>query len=148
MTILKPAAALVLVLAFTAPLAAQDAATAIAERQDRMEAVGDAAEIGGNMARERAPFDAATAAQVFRDMNESATGFAALFPEGSEAGGDTEAAPAIFTDRTGFEAAVAKFEADTAAALAAAPQDLASFQTAFQGVAGNCRACHSEYRVD
>ena len=38
-------------------------------------------------------------------------------------------------------------KADTAAAVAANPQDLASFQTAFKQVTANCGACHQTFRL-
>ena len=71
---------------------------------------------------------------------------AALWPEGSNTG-DTESSPKVWEDMAGFQAANDKFAADTAAAVAAAPQDLAAFQAVFGPVASNCGSCHEAYRM-
>jgi cytochrome c556 len=42
---------------------------------------------------------------------------------------------------------IEKYKVDTAAAVTANPQDLASFQTAFKTVTANCGSCHQSYRV-
>lgn len=47
----------------------------------------------------------------------------------------------------GFKAAMDKFKADAAAAAAAKPRDLQSFQQVFGAVAANCGACHQKYRL-
>ena len=134
-------------LMLSSTVVAQDAVDPIEERQDRMEAVGDAAEAGGEMAKGESPFDAQVAAEVFSTMNESITGFADLFPEGSETGGETRAAPATFERPDEFRERADEFEADTAAALEAAPQTLEAFQAAFRDVSQNCRACHEDFRL-
>lgn len=120
----------------------------IADRQAAMKKVGDAMRVVGGMMRGQRDYDAAAALAAFTAMNESASIYAGLFPEGSETGGDTEAAPTIWTDRAGFEAAVAKFESDTAAAIAAAPGDMDAFRPVFGRVAANCQSCHETYRID
>lgn len=126
------------------PALAQDP---IADRKAAMKAVGGAAKTAGEMLKGAKPYDAAAALDALTKMNEVASTFATLFPEGSETGGDTTASPKIWEDRAGFEAAVAKFEMDTAAAVAAAPADLDAFKTAFGAVGANCGTCHKAYRV-
>ena len=69
------------------------------------------------------------------------------FPEGSETGMETEAAPAIWSDRAGFDAAVAKFKAAADAGVAAAPADLDGLKAVFGPLTQNCGACHETYRL-
>ena len=119
----------------------------IQTRQAAMKSVGGAAKQAGEMLKGEKPYDAEVALAALTKMNEVATVFADYFPEGSETGGDTTASPKIWEDMAGFQAAVAKFEADTAAAVAAAPADLDAFKTAFGAVGANCGTCHKAYRV-
>lgn len=128
-----------------APVSAQDA---IAERQQAMKSVGGAMRVVGGMARGQVDFDAAAALEAFETMNEVAGRYGSLFPEGSETGGETEAKDTIWSDRAGFEAEIAKFESATAAAVAAAPQDMDSFRAAFGPVGQSCGSCHEVYRID
>ena len=119
----------------------------IAVRKAMMKNVGAATGVGGAMAKGEAEFNAITAALVLRTMNTAALGFGELFPDGSDSGGETTAAPAIWEDRAGFNAALAKFAADTGAGIAAKPADLDAFRAAFGAAASNCGACHKAYRV-
>ncbi len=94
------------------------------------------------------PFDAAavlTALQAL-DANAKKWDVDALFPAGSDSG-DTKASPKIWEDMAGFKAAGDKFAADVAAAVAAPPADLATFQAQFSAITSNCGACHSAYRM-
>lgn len=139
-----------LAISLSAVLIAVSAAYAqdpISDRQKAMKMVGAAAKASSEMIKGEKPFDAAVALESFQTMNDVAKDFVSLFPEGSETGGDTEASPKIWEDRAGFEAAVAKFEADSAEAIAAAPSDLDAFKASFGKVAANCGACHKAYRV-
>ena len=114
-----------------------------AERQTLMKNVGAAIGMGGKMAKGEIPFDMVAAQLVFKTFNSASLGFGYMFPEGSETGNDTEASPAIWSDRAGFNAAVDKFTADTNAEFT----DLASFQAAFGKAASNCGSCHKAFRV-
>lgn len=125
-------------------LAADDPAVL---RQQMMGSVGAATGMSAAMVKGEAPFDARVAHLALRVMNASANGFGALFPEGSETGAETEAKPEIWSDRAGFDAAVAKFRDDTAATLATPPADLDAFKAAFGQVTQNCGSCHEKYRV-
>ena len=98
------------------------------------------------MVKGEAEFDAVAAELVLRTMNAAALGFGEFFPEGSETGGKTTASAKIWEDMAGFKAAIAKFEQDTAAGVAAKPADLASFKAAFGAAAANCGSCHQSYR--
>ncbi len=73
------------------------------------------------------------------------------FPEGSgpEAGVETEALPAIWTDAEGFAAATAEFETAVATLVAAgASADGDAIKTAFGNVGKTCGSCHDNYRED
>jgi cytochrome c556 len=98
-------------------------------------------------ARGDKPYDAAAVLASLQALDAQAAKFdvEALFPVGSETG-ETKAAPQIWEDRAGFQAAADKFKGDIAAAVAAAPQDLETFGPLLDTIGGNCRACHGPYR--
>ena len=128
----------------TAYASAQDP---IADRKAAMKSVGGATGVVSKMLKGQMDFDAAAALEALTTMNEVSQTFGDLFPEGSETGGKTTASPAIWEDKAGFDAAVAKFEMDTAAAVAAAPADVDALKVAFGAVGANCGTCHKSYRV-
>ncbi len=119
----------------------------IAERQQLMKNNAREARAANAMIKGEEPFDAAKATEILQAMNTDAKAFGTLFPEDSKTGGDTKAAAAIWEKPAEFEAANAKFVADTQAALDASPADAAAFQTAFAGVAANCQSCHQQFRT-
>lgn len=126
------------------------AADPIADRQALMKERGDLMRVLVPVMRGQQPFDAATVLDTLEKMNanaQAATDVDALWPAGSETGGGTESAPAIWADRDGFTAAAHKYAADASAAAEAAPQDLEAFRGAFAPVAANCGACHEAYRL-
>ena len=119
------------------------------DRQDLMKERGALMKILAPIAQEKQPFDAATVLDALEKLSTNAqatTDVAALWPEGSD-GDDNDSAPTVWSDREGFQAASDKFAADAAAAAEAAPQDLAAFKAVFGTVAGNCGACHENYRL-
>ena len=135
--------------ALALPVAAQPA-DAIAARQAIMKQNGRDTGAGAKMLKGEVPFSAASAMAIFKNMNDTATRFGTLFPKGSEiggTGGDTEAAPAIWSKPADFKAAVMKFDADTRAAMAAKPATLDAFKAQFITVTGNCRSCHEGFRI-
>jgi cytochrome c556 len=93
-------------------------------------------------------FDAAAVLTALQGLSANAEKFDvdALFPAGTETG-DTKASPKIWEDMAGFKAAADKFKADTAAAVAAAPQDVEALKASFGAVTANCGACHQTYRL-
>ena len=122
----------------------------IEDRQAIMKERGALMRILGPIAQGRADFDAATVLDALEKLDANAqatTDVAALWPEGTETGGDTEAAPTIWSDAEGFRTISEDYAAKTAAAVAAAPQDLAAFQAAFGPVASSCGTCHETYRL-
>ncbi len=89
-------------------------------------------------------FDPVAAQLTFNTMNAAANGYGYLFPEGSDSGNETEASPKIWEDKAGFDAAVAKFIADTKDIKIT---DMDSFKSAFGAATKNCGACHEAYRI-
>ena len=82
-------------------------ADAIADRKALMKERGQI--VGGlsKMAKGETPFDAAAVTTQLAALNANAEKFniEVLFPAGSETGGETTAAPAIWSDTAGFQAA-------------------------------------------
>lgn len=126
-----------------APALAQDP---IGERQQKMKTMGQQMRVLVPMARGQADYDAEAALAAFVQMNDAAQGYGDLFPEGSDTG-DTRAKPEIWTDRDGFNTAVAAFEEDLAMAVSADVSSLDAFRPVFGAVAQNCGDCHENYQV-
>jgi cytochrome c556 len=124
------------------------AADPIADRKANMKARGAQMQVLAPIAQGKNPFDATAVHAALDELAKigASTDVDALWPAGSNTG-DTKSSPKIWEDMAGFKAAHAKFAADTAAAAAAKPADLAAFQAVFGPVAGNCGACHQAYRM-
>ena len=127
--------------------AAAAADTPQEQRHELMEDAGSSAKTIGQMLEGETAFDAAAAMAAMQTWAEVAGQFGDLFPAGSETGYDTEAKATIWTDREGFNAALAAWADAVDAAVAANPQDLESLQAAAGAVFKKCKACHEEYRV-
>jgi cytochrome c556 len=120
----------------------------IADRRAMMKQVnGSSAGTLVRMARGDTAFDAEAARNAFFAMREGTEGFVALFPDGTQTGGDTVASPKIWEDRAGFEAAFAEFQASLDAAIAADPASVEELQPLLGAVGQECTACHTEYRL-
>ena len=128
--------------------AATASADPIAERKQNMRDRGAQMRVLAPIAQGQKPFDAATVHAALDALNADAqaTDVDALWPAGSETG-DTKSSPKIWEDMAGFKAESEKFAADSAAAAAAKPNDLASFQAVFGPVAAHCGTCHQAYRL-
>lgn len=142
----KFVAAALAVAALTAPVLAQGA-DPIATRQALMKQAGKNAKAGGEMLKGAVPFDAAAAQGILAAFADTAAKFGNHFPKGSETGGDTEAAPAIWAKPAEFKAALVKFQTDTTAAVAAKPATLPAFGQQFGAVTANCKSCHEAFRI-
>jgi cytochrome c556 len=119
----------------------------IATRKALMKQNGKDIGAAMKMIKGEEPFDAAKAQAIFASMNGVAMKFGNYFPPTSKTGGETEAAPAIWEKPAEFKAAVAKFQTDTKAAMAAKPATLDAFKASFGPVAGNCKSCHESFRI-
>ncbi|MEW6121446.1 MAG: cytochrome c [Pseudomonadota bacterium] len=115
----------------------------IKQRKALMDALGDQTKAGAAILKGEQPYDAAKAAAIFKAYTDAAK-FNTLFPAGSDKG-DTKAAPAIWSDRAGFDAEMAKFNAAVQQGLPTIGTE-AGFKKAFMSVAATCRTCHSTYQ--
>ncbi|MEM7613085.1 MAG: cytochrome c [Pseudomonadota bacterium] len=120
----------------------------ILERQKAMKKVGKAAKPMGQMLRGAVEFDAAVVSASLQTFYDKSMVYGDLFPEGSETGDDTEAAPAIWSDRAGFEEAINNWRSATKAALDANPQSLAEARPVVGPVFQTCKGCHDDYRIE
>lgn len=120
----------------------------IKARQDFMKQNGQLLGAMGPMAKGEQPFDAAQALSMLQTFNEHAQTLdvEAAFPEGSTQG-KTRALPAIWENFAEFQEHAEKFKADSAAALASAPQDAQALQAAMGMIGRNCGGCHEQYRA-
>ena len=118
------------------------------ERHELMEDVGKAAKVVGKMLREEAGYDAAAAMQSLETFKSVSSKFGDLFPVGSETGEGTEAAPAIWEDREGFDAALQDWAEAVDAAMAAAPATLDEAKPVLGAVFKTCKGCHDSYRIE
>ena len=120
-------------------------------RKALMQANGAAAGVAGAMMKGDMDYNPAIAKSAIATMRAVAYSFGSHFPEGSTGMEGTTASPKIFEDMGGWDAALAKFKADTDAAAAASgkdgPADIEAFKAAVGPVFGNCKGCHEAYRV-
>jgi cytochrome c556 len=118
------------------------------ERHELMESVGKAAKPIGKMLKGENDFDAAVVMTSLNTFQDVASKFGGLFPPGSETGEDTEAAPAIWEDRAGFDQALANWTDAVAAAIDANPQSLEAMKPVVGPVFKSCKGCHDTYRIE
>ena len=118
------------------------------KRHELMESVGDAAKPVGQMLKGEREFDAAVLMNSLGTWQEVSAVFGDLFPEGTETGMGTEAAPAIWEDREGFEQALGKWRGAVLTATEAAPQTLDEARPVVGPVFNACKGCHDNYRID
>ena len=116
-------------------------------RHELMEGVRDAAKPVGLMLRGEAEFDSELLMQSLSVWKEAGSQFGDLFPEGTETGMDTEAAPAIWEDRAGFEAALAKWQGAVDKAIEASPDTLEAAKPVVGPIFQTCKGCHDNYRI-
>lgn len=147
---LKQMFAALAVAVLAAPLVAQPV-DHIKAREELMEKNGKDAKAGGAMLKGEVPFDAARAQAILAGMNAVSKEFGQHFPKGSDPASNpkskTEASPAIWTKPAEWNAALAKFQKDTAAAVAAKPATVQAFGQQFGMVTQNCKSCHEAFRI-
>lgn len=117
------------------------------ERHELMEGVGDAAKPVGEMLKGESDYNLDVVMESLQTFHDTAAVFGDLFPAGTETGMDTEAAPAIWEDRAGFEQALADFREATEAAMAAGPATLEDAKPVLGAVFKTCKGCHDTYRI-
>jgi len=139
---------------FTVFLAAMACASAVFAdddprhvRHELMEGVRDAAKPVGQMLQGAREFDAEVVKSSLAVFKDAAATMGDLFPEGTETGMDTEAAPAIWEDRAGFDAAIATWQEAIDNAIAANPASGEELGPAAGPVFKSCKGCHDNYRI-
>lgn len=115
------------------------------ERQELMDGVRDAAKPVGGMLQGEREYDADRVTKSLEVWAAAAEKLGGLFPEGSEGG---EAAPAIWEDRAGFDAALVQWRDAIAAAQDAAPATLDEAGPTVGPVFKACKNCHDTYRIE
>lgn len=118
------------------------------ERHELMEDVGKAAKPVGKMLKGETEYDAEVIMASLQTWHDVSLKFGELFPEGTETGMDTEAAPAIWEDREGFDAALAEWRDAVEAAQAAAPATLEDAKATVGPIFQTCKGCHDDYRIE
>lgn len=140
---------LILAISILALGSAAASADPIADRQALMKERGKI--VGGlvKVVKGEQSFDAAAVLDTLKQLEANAEKFDTekLFPVGSEQGGDTTAAPKIWEDKAGFNAAEDKFLADVKAAVAAPPADVDVLKAQVGTIGADCGACHQTYRI-
>ena len=118
------------------------------ERHELMEGVKDAAKPLGQMARGEVEFDADVLMASLQVFHDASGRFGDLFPPGTETGMDTEAAPAIWEDREGFDQALVDWRTAVEKAMDAAPATLEDAGPVVGPIFDNCKNCHDTYRIE
>ena len=116
----------------------------IKARKDLMEGNGKQSKAGNEMIQGKQPFNLDAAKKVFATFQETGEKGPALFPDTSKTG-KTAALPAIWENKTDFDARLAKLSTDSKAAIDAT-KDLDTFKAQFTEVTKNCGGCHQVYR--
>lgn len=119
----------------------------IATRQMVMKNNGAAIGTLAKMAKGEEEFNATAANLAVRLLWDSQVGFTALFPAGSETGGDTTASPKIWEDMAGFEAKSAALQEVSASLIATPITDLDGVKAALGKLGPACQGCHETYRI-
>lgn len=120
----------------------------IADRKALMKQNGAVMKTLTGFVKGETAYDAAAVLAELTKLHEDASKMdpATLWPAGSDTG-DTTSSPKIWQDQAGFQAAIDKFQKDTAAAVAAAPADLDALKVQMGAVGSNCASCHETFRV-
>jgi cytochrome c556 len=116
----------------------------IAARKQLMKDNGAQSKIARDMIDGKEAFDVAKAHKVLATFAAVADKGKNLWPDNSKAG-DTASLPAIWENKSDFEAKLAKLSADSKR-VDPNVKDLDSFKAAMGDVGKNCGGCHNTYR--
>lgn len=122
---------------------------AIETRQASLKELGASMKTISDEVKESSP-DMAAITEASGRINAHAALLGTWFPEGTgpAAGIETEALDVIWEDRPGFEAAVARLQAEAGAmATAVASNDPAAVRTALPALGAACKNCHDNFRL-
>ena len=117
----------------------------IKKRKEILKGFGEATKPVASMFKNKQPFDLKLARDALASYVKGSKSLVTLFPDTSKTGGETEARPIIWDEKTKFEALFNKL-ADDSTAASTTIVDEASFRTAIPKVLGDCKACHDDYR--
>ena len=131
----------------TSSLSLNSAEQDIKNRQNAMQQVRESVKVLFPMAKGKTEYDDFVVISMLEQMLTAAKPYASYFPEQPEVGVSSEAAETIWTDRSGFEKALAKFLTDIEVALLAEPETLEDFKPLFANITSNCQSCHQVYRM-
>lgn len=139
---------LIFAISFLAAASSSAFADPVADRQALMKANGAAMRDLTAFVKGDKAYDAAEVLALLTKLNEDAVKMTSpdLWPAGSNTG-DSTAAPNIWEDAAAYTAALEKFEADTASAVATAPADVDALQVQMGVVGPNCASCHQTFRI-
>jgi cytochrome c556 len=116
---------------------------AIKSRRDVMKAIATAGTINFKMMKGEAPFDLAKVQAGLKVYQDEAAKLKGLFPDDSKTGGDTDASPKIWQQRTQFNAAIDTF-INGAKAAADAIRNEPTFKAEYPKVVMRCGGCHKD----
>ncbi len=97
------------------------------------------------MFKGEAEFDLAKVQAALKVIQEKAAVLPKLFPDDSKTGGETEALPKIWEDKTNFEGRFVKL-GEAAKAAETKITDAETFPDAWKELMGNCSGCHKIFR--
>lgn len=153
LAVLGMSAALVAVtstVASTGAIAASTAATAVTTRQANFKKMGGAMKVLKDQIAS-GTIDKPAAVAAAKTLAATGRAQGALFPNGSGAssGVKTDALPAIWTNRTGFDGQMKAFIAQAdKLVLAAQTGNADAVGAQFKAVGGTCGSCHKQFRAD
>jgi cytochrome c556 len=116
---------------------------AIKSRRDVMKTIATAGVTNFKMMKGDSPFDLAKVQAGLKVYQDEAAKLKGLFPDDSKTGGDTDASPRIWQQRTEFNAAIDTF-INGAKAAATAITDEATFKAEYPKVVASCGGCHKD----
>ena len=119
----------------------------IKNRQNAMQQVRESIKVLFPMAKGKTEYDDFVTISMLEQMLSAATPYSSYFQKEPEVGVMSEAAETIWTDRSGFEKALAKFLTDIEVAVLAEPETLEDFKPLFADITSNCQSCHQVYRM-
>jgi len=118
-----------------------------AVRQGQMKGVGQSMGALGAIAKGEKPYDAATVQAALEGISANMKAFPDQFPAGTEAGLESEAAPAIWENMDDFRIKSGKLAAEADTLLASVPADQAGVGAAMKTLGATCGDCHQSYRL-
>lgn len=116
-------------------------------RQNVMKSNGGNLAAAGAIIQKKVPFNDRLADHA-RAVAAGSKNIAALFPDGSDFGMDTNALEAVWKDRAKFEKLAKDSEKKAAAFAKAVSAKDAQLATRFKELADSCKACHKDFRKE